>query len=97
MLIKLEDDLDHMKTVASEKEESEFERNHVIKVLEHESKVYKFEKNVIGNMAIDDMNPEYDQQDYDKYSDRDNERTRNDFDYRSVSNVSHSQRLSKRI
>ena len=63
--------------------------------MEHESKVYKFEKNVIGNMAIDDMNPEYDNE-YDKYSDRDYDRARNDFDYRSVSNVSHSQRLSKR-
>ena len=57
MLLKLEDDLDHMKTVASEREESDLERNHVIKVLEHESKVYKFEKNVIGTYNVDGMNP----------------------------------------
>jgi len=48
-----------MKTVATEREESEFERNHVIKVLDHESKVYKFEKDVIGTLNVDEMNPEY--------------------------------------
>lgn len=31
----------------------------MIKVLDHESKVYKFEKDVIGTLNVDDMNPEY--------------------------------------
>ena len=33
---------------------TEEEKNHVIKVLEHESKVYKFEKNLVETLGMDE-------------------------------------------
>lgn len=44
---------------------TEEEKNHVIRVLEHESKVYRFEKNLVNSMHMDD---------YDSYSEQGNMR-----------------------
>lgn len=42
-----------MKTEAAILEEESLHKDHIIQVLQHESKVYKFERNVMANMNVD--------------------------------------------